>query len=450
MQDVRYLTVTALTKYLKNILEQNEHLRQIYIKGEISNLTKHSRGHYYFTLKDDGAQIRVTMFANYVSKLNYQPKDGDKVRILGTISLYEAGGSYNINAFQMEPDGIGSLYLAYEKLKKELQSLGYFDPKHKKPIPKYPKAIGVITSPTGAAIRDIIHTTERRYPLATLYLYPALVQGEGAKKSVSDQIKKANQDGLVDVLIVGRGGGSIEDLWGFNEIEVVMAIFESKIPVISAVGHETDFTLSDFVSDLIAPTPTAGAELATPQKADLMDLVDGFTQTMTKSFDYKLNQIKQSLLHLDERLLQASPKEKIKNYQSSYQKLRHDLNKHFNWVIQSKNQRLDNIYTKISTFDFDYLVKMKKKKLSLQTDKLNQLNIYIFKQKRKTFESHMQSLKLLNPLTLMEKGYTYTTKDNKRIDSIDQVQVDDIIQTRIKDGHITSVVKNKEALPWKK
>ena len=269
-QTKQYLSVTALTKYIKYKLEGDTHLKQIYLKGEISNLTKHSRGHYYFSLKDENAQIKAIMFSSATKSLAFDPKDGDKVLAYGAISVYEPSGSYSIQIYQMEPDGIGALYLAYEKLKEELEEKGYFSQTRKKPIPKYPSAIGVITSPTGAAIRDIIHTIERRYPLTKLILYPALVQGDTAKESIRDQINKANQDSLVDVLIVGRGGGSIEDLWAFNERVVAEAIYASKIPIISAVGHETDFTISDFVSDLRAPTPTAAAELATPDRKSVV------------------------------------------------------------------------------------------------------------------------------------------------------------------------------------
>ena len=279
-QTKQYLSVTALTKYIKYKLEGDTHLKQIYLKGEISNLTKHSRGHYYFSLKDENAQIKAIMFSSATKSLAFDPKDGDKVLAYGAISVYEPSGSYSIQIYQMEPDGIGALYLAYEKLKEELEEKGYFSQTRKKPIPKYPSAIGVITSPTGAAIRDIIHTIERRYPLTKLILYPALVQGDTAKESIRDQINKANQDSLVDVLIVGRGGGSIEDLWAFNERVVAEAIYASKIPIISAVGHETDFTISDFVSDLRAPTPTAAAELATPDKNTLMRTVETFKETL--------------------------------------------------------------------------------------------------------------------------------------------------------------------------
>lgn len=450
MQDVRYLTVSALTKYLKNILENDTHLRQIYIKGEISNLTKHSRGHYYFTLKDDKAQIRVTMFANYVMKLNFNPKDGDKVKVLGAMSLYEAGGSYNINCFQMEKDGVGDLFLAYEKLKNELQEKGYFDPSKKKPIPAYPKAIGVVTSPTGAAIRDIIHTIERRYPLAKLILYPALVQGEGAKQSISSQIKKANDDKLVDTLIVGRGGGSIEDLWGFNELEVVLAIYQSEIPVISAVGHETDFTLSDFVSDLRAPTPTAAAELSTPNIIDIYELVNNYRDTLTKVMNSYIQNQSMRLMNLDERLSNASPKSHIIKLKERYENNDYLLKRNYLLQLERKKERLTYLDSKLKAFDISHLIKLKREKLSLLDGSLSRNATYLIEKKNNQFGLLVDALKHLNPLALMDKGYTYTTKDNKRIESVNELSINDTLITRVKDGQIHSVVTKKETLSWKK
>lgn len=449
MQDVRYLTVSALTKYIKQILENDKHLGQIYIKGEISNLTKHSRGHFYFTLKDEGAQIRVVMFANYVNNLTFSPKDGDKVRLFGSMSVYEAGGSYSINAYTMEQDGIGSLYLAYEKLKKELSDKGYFDPKRKKPLPLYPKAIGVITSPTGAAIRDIIHTIERRYPSTRLYLYPALVQGEEAKYSIEKQIKQANQDGLVDVLIVGRGGGSIEDLWAFNEMPVIEAIYRSQIPIISAVGHETDFTLADFVSDLRAPTPTAAGELATPNKENLLETVFGYQAQLGVYIKTYLDQQKTKLVHLDERLLVHSPEALIKQLKDRYQTSHNQLEKSMRNLLEYKKNQLNLLSLRITSYDVLALLKYKTEKVSYLSSNLGQSYEKIVSKKQDNFQLLLQALKHQNPLELMEKGYTYTTKNQKRIESIKDIDVDDLIETTLKDGKLTSIVKTKETHSWK-
>lgn len=449
MQDVRYLTVSALTKYIKQILENDKHLTQIYIKGEISNLTKHSRGHFYFTLKDEGAQIKVVMFSNYVKNVNFNPKDGDKVRLFGTMSVYEAGGSYSINAYTMEQDGVGNLYLAYEKLKKELAEKGYFDPKRKKPIPLYPKAIGVITSPTGAAIRDIIHTIERRYPSTILYLYPALVQGEEAKYSIEKQIIKANQDSIVDVLIVGRGGGSIEDLWAFNELPVIEAIYRSNIPIISAVGHETDFTLADFVSDLRAPTPTAAGELSTPSKDNLIETVLGHQAQLKIYIKKYLEQQKTTLIHLDERLLVHSPNALILQLKKRYSEQDESLHKAMKQLLESKKNQTRLLSQRILSYDVNALLKYKREKSDFLVSHLNHVFERVILKKEDSFQLLLQSLKHQNPLTLMDKGYTYTTKNQKRIESINDLNIGDQIETTLKDGKLTSTVNLKETHTWK-
>ena len=284
----RYLTVTALTKYIKYKFDHDYHLEDVLLEGEISNFKHNSRGHFYFTLKDDSAQISATMFVSSARNVKFEPTDGMKVFVRGNVTVYEPSGTYQINVKEMKSSGLGDLYLAYEKLKKELEKEGLFDPIHKKPIPRFPKTIGVITSPTGAAIKDIINTITRRYPLCSVILYPAIVQGTDSKDDVAKQIKKANSDNLCDVLIVGRGGGSIEDLWAFNEKVVAYAIYESNIPIISAVGHEIDFTIADFVSDVRAATPTAAAEIATPNIDTLKQNIASFISCCTEAANSSL------------------------------------------------------------------------------------------------------------------------------------------------------------------
>ena len=297
-----YLTVTALTKYIRYKFDNDVHLMSVLLEGEISNFKRHSRGHFYFTLKDQSAQISATMFYSEARKVNFEPKDGMKVLVKGSVSVYEPQGTYSINITEMEEKGLGSLYLAYEKLKKELQDGGYFDISHKKSIPQFPRAIGVLTSPTGAAVRDCINTISRRYPMAKIYVYPTLVQGEDAKNSIVKNIELANEQNLVDVLIVGRGGGSIEDLWAFNEKIVAMAIYNSKLPIISAVGHETDFTIADFVADKRAATPTAAAELATPNLVNLKENVNIYMKRLNQGINVVFESYKKQLLYLDQRL----------------------------------------------------------------------------------------------------------------------------------------------------
>ena len=263
------ITVSQLNNYMKRFVESNKNLSGIYVKGEISNYKRHSSGHAYMTLKDSASALKCVMFSSYVSRLNFEPRSGMKAIVFGKISVYERDGAYQLYAEMIVPDGIGELYAAYEQLKAQLETEGYFASELKKPLPKYPSHIGVVTSPQGSAVRDIISVLSRRYPLAGVTVYPALVQGVGAVQSIVAGIEYFNYSVVPDVIIVGRGGGSIEDLWAFNDRSVADAIYKSAVPVISAVGHETDFTIADFVADLRAPTPSAAAELAVPDIAEL-------------------------------------------------------------------------------------------------------------------------------------------------------------------------------------
>ena len=265
-----YLTISQLSRYLKYKFDNDSHLNVVYLKGEISNFKAHTRGHYYFTLKDETSRINAVMFASSVSKLKFMPVDGMKVLVTGKVTVYEATGGYQIYINDMLEDGVGNLYIAYEQLKKKLESEGLFAKEHKKKIPRMPKKVGIVTASTGAAIRDILTTIKRRFPMTETILFPALVQGKDAANDIAHKIEIANSYDI-DTLIVGRGGGSIEDLWPFNEEIVARAIYNSRVPVISAVGHEVDFTIADFVADLRAPTPTAAAELAVVDKKTVIE-----------------------------------------------------------------------------------------------------------------------------------------------------------------------------------
>ena len=391
----RYLTVSALTKYIKYKFDHDHHLEDVLLEGEISNFKHNSRGHFYFTLKDANAQISATMFSSSASKVKFEPEDGMKVYVKGSVSVYEPSGTYQINCRSMEVAGVGDLYVAFEKLKRELEELGLFSPALKKPIPRFPKTIGVITSPTGAAIRDIINTITRRYPLAKVILYPAIVQGESAKDDVARQIKRANDDNLVDVLIVGRGGGSIEDLWAFNEKVVAFAIHESNIPIISAVGHEIDFTIADFVADMRAATPTAAAEIATPNIETLKDNIKYYDEYMLKLIKRLFDDKRNKLINIDRLLDSKNPKETLK----------------------LKKEKLDSLAKDL---------------------KNNILNIITLK--KHLYEVNKSKLDALNPLMIMEKGYSIPEVDGKIITDIKDVKVDDILKTKLKNGVIVSKV----------
>ena len=396
----RYLTVTALTKYISYKFDHDRNLEDVLLEGEISNFKRNSRGHFYFKLKDENASIDATMFSMYASRVNIELSDGMKVFVRGRVQVYQPSGTYSINVKEIKSDGIGDLYLAFEKLKKELEAEGLFDPNHKKPIPRFPKTIGVVTSPTGAAIRDIINTISRRYPMCHLILYPAIVQGDDAKFDIENQIKRANFDRLCDVLIVGRGGGSIEDLWAFNEREVAYAIYNSEIPVISAVGHEINFTIADFVADMRAATPTAGAEIATPNVDVLKETIKGYVETLTKRTINLIDNYKNVLMHLDKRLDNLNP-----------------IN-----VLNHKVEVLDNYKAR-----------------------LNMLINHILDEKYNKFTLLKNSIEANNPLKIMDKGYSISSVNGKVIKKADDVKVNDIISTSVKDGSIISqVIEVKE------
>lgn len=395
----RYLTVSALTKYIKYKFDNDTHLTDVLLEGEISNFKHHSRGHFYFTLKDDGAQISAMMFQSYASKVKFEPQDGMKVYVRGTITVYEASGVYQIVVKEMKSDGVGDLYLAYEKLKKELQEAGYFNPEHKRSIPRLPKVVGVITSPTGAAVHDIINTIGRRFPLCKLILYPALVQGEGAKESIVKQISKANEDNLCDVIICGRGGGSIEDLWAFNEKIVAMAIYNSKIPIISAVGHEVDFTIADFVADKRAATPTAAAEIATPSVDNLKEYLSQAMSRISHNINIILNDKKTQIMHLDRSLDNLKPITKLQN-----------MKKELDFYVKRLNM--------------------------LITSQLNDRNSH--------YHLLNEKLKALSPLTIMDKGYSIPYVDGKVVRSVKMVHENDNITLAVNDGKINCKVLGVE------
>ncbi|MBO5542291.1 MAG: exodeoxyribonuclease VII large subunit, partial [Acholeplasmatales bacterium] len=376
MAEERYLTVTALTKYIKYKFDHDHHLEEVLLEGEISNFKHNSRGHFYFTLKDENSQISATMFASYASKCKFEPENGMKVFVKGKVTVYEPSGTYQINVTEIKNDGIGDLYLAYEKLKKELAEKGLFNEEHKRPLPRFPKTIGVITSPTGAAIRDIINTISRRYPLCQVILYPAIVQGDDAKDNIVAQIKKANFDNYCDVLIVGRGGGSIEDLWAFNEPVVAYAIYDSNIPVISAVGHEIDFTIADFVSDKRAATPTAAAELATPD-----------IRVLKENIIYDLNQIL----------------------------------KRTKYIFEERKMYLANLDKRLDALNPVNTLKHKREVLEGDVMRLNMLINQILTMKKHRFELLKKELDSKNPLSIMERGYSISESEGKIVTSINDV-----------------------------
>ncbi len=329
-------TVSQLNRFIKQVIDGAQILNNIWIKGEISNFKLHYSGHCYLTLKDEGSVLKAVMFKSSASKLTFTPENGMKVLARGRISVYERDGSYQLYIEEMQPDGVGSLHIAYEQLKAKLEEEGLFNPEHKKPIPKYPSTIGVITATTGAAIRDILNVLSRRYPCAKVLIYPSLVQGDGASDGICEGISYFNETKCVDVIITGRGGGSIEDLWAFNEEKTARAIFSSDIPIISAVGHETDFTIADFVADLRAPTPSAAAELAVPSADELREKISSVKSRIVFAI---LNNIKLKK-SIVEKLIPKNPKAKLADTRIYVDELIKHLERNTKLIVSKKKDHL--------------------------------------------------------------------------------------------------------------
>ncbi|WP_338955686.1 exodeoxyribonuclease VII large subunit [Spiroplasma endosymbiont of Polydrusus cervinus] len=414
-------TVSEVNYYLKTMIEQEPNLINISLQGEISNITNHSSGHIYFTIKDDKAQIRAIMFAFSAKNLKFKLKEGLKIVATGSIKVYEPQGTYSLQVVALSLQGVGDLFLKYEALKQELNKKGWFDQSLKKPIPRFPNNIGVITAPTGAVIRDIITTIHRRFSQANIYLFPSLVQGSEAKHDIRTKIKAAQAfKPQIDTLIVGRGGGSIEDLWAFNEIEVIEAIYQATIPIIAAVGHEVDFTLTDFVSDLRAPTPTAAAELATPDQKELGTYLQQQRCSLINIIKSKVDKVGDKLNDLKHSYVLTKPQALYTNQQHVYQLL---LNK-FNilqetFFLANKNMIKTYYQTLIST--------IQQQILTIEHIKNNLLS----------------KLDLLSPLKTLTRGYSITYNNNKNVVITTQdIKNNDIIITRVQDGIIQSIVQS--------
>ncbi len=390
------ISVSQLNYYIKSILESDDKLRYVFVTGEISNLTDHySSGHIYLSLKDDKAVVKAVMFSFSAKNLRFKPQNGMKVIARGRVSLYEPSGQYQLYIEDMQPDGIGSLTIAFEQLKKKLEAEGLFDQKHKKPLPEFPKVITVITSPTGAALQDIRNVLSRRWPYSQVQIIPVLVQGEGAAAMLTKAIVDADASSESDVIIIGRGGGSIEDLWAFNDESLARAIYACRIPVISAVGHETDFTICDFVSDMRAPTPSAAAELATPDRFQQFDL---------------LSQQRQYLVALGEKLLHTKQKE-LDEYTNFLRD--NDPRKEFDAMVE-ESEKLKERFLLASD-----------RMLSDRQNSLEQLKLRLF---------------ALNPSEILRRGYSVVTIGDKTVSSVSQISVGDNVRIVLSDGDVSATI----------
>lgn len=396
-QDV--FSVSDLNNYIKNLFESNRTLTAVSVRGEISNFVNHRSGHLYFSLKDADGQIRAVMFRSRAASLKFLPESGMKVIIHGSVTVYPRDGSYQIYVSSMQPDGIGALYLAYEQMKARLAEEGLFDEEHKKPIPMIPSRIGVITSPTGAAVRDIINVTGRRFPQADVYVFPALVQGEGAEQSLIYALDYLDRSRLCDVIIIGRGGGSIEDLWAFNSEKLARRIYEAETPIISAVGHETDFTICDFVADMRAPTPSAAAEIAVPDRREFMMRLDSY----------------------DERLNLAL------------------LSK-----IDRARERFEYIKGVVGKHTPANLIEARRDLLSRFSEKAGLLITARVENARSNLSAYAGKVNALSPLSILSRGYSIAEYDGKVINSTKELNVGDKIDLIMSDGVIGATVDIKK------
>lgn len=395
------LTVSQLNTYIKSLVDGDPNLSAVFVVGELSNFTNHYKsGHYYFSMKDQKCALKCVMFASYASRVRFRPQDGMRVLVRGRISVYEASGQYQLYVEDMQPDGVGALSLAYEQLKKKLEQEGLFQAERKLPLPRFPKRVGVVTSPTGAAIRDIEHILGRRFPLAQVVVCPVLVQGEGAPAQIIEAVRRFNEAQAADVLIVGRGGGSMEDLWAFNDEGVARAVAASRIPVISAVGHETDFTICDFAADLRAPTPSAAAELAVPDGAEVAAQIASSVRKLRHAAETAVgrNQIRLQRL-LQSRVL-SDPQE----------------------MVEKRRMRLDVLSSELS-FHFS-------EQLSGE---------------QKRFSQYMAKLDALNPMKVLSRGYAIVrTAQGEVIKSINETEDGQNLDIRLSDGQLNCIVQSKK------
>ena len=384
-------SVSQLNSYVKGVLDRDENLAHIFVTGEISNYKAHYSGHLYMTVKDETASIKAIMFAGNASKLRFKPENGMKILAFGTVSLFPRDGSYQLYINDMQPDGVGALNIAFEQLKNKLEAEGLFRQEHKKPLPEFPQKIGVVTSSTGAAVQDIFNVLKRRFPVAEVVLRPCQVQGEGAAEDIAKAIYEFNKLNAADVLIVGRGGGSIEDLWAFNEEIVARAVFASRIPVISAVGHETDYTICDFVADLRAPTPSAAAECAVPDMFELKANLVSLRQHIFSLIRNKMNIERSSLSSFEKRLALRDP------------------------VTNINEQRKELVYL---------------------TEKLSILTNSILEDNKSKISALAGKLDALSPLSVISRGYALVEKDDKPVTKVKELKKDDVISIKLSDGQV--------------
>ena len=436
-----YITVSALTKYIKYKFDKDPHLGRVYLTGEISNFRLRPT-HQYFSLKDENAIISATMFQSAFKKIQFRPEEGMKVLVIGKVSVFEKSGQYQINIEHMEPDGVGALYLAYEQLKKKLEAEGLFS-LPKKPIPQFPKKIAILTSESGAVIQDIQTTVARRFPIVQLVLYPTVVQGVHAVNSILKNLDLVEQEDY-DVVIIGRGGGSIEDLWAFNEEPVVRRVAELSIPVISSVGHETDTTLIDFVSDMRAATPTAAAEIATPVLMEIHQQLRNLQTRLEQALTRQLQIKRERMQALANASIFQNPERIYQIYQQRVDQLEMRLQQMMQQSVQQKRQQLLKNQHRLELGSPSRRVQTEKQALQYLAKRLEQAQIQLMKDKKQQFQRAIQQLDLLSPLKIMNRGYGILQQEETIIKSVDQLEVEQELTIQLVDGTVRSKVTSVE------
>lgn len=433
MDQSEYLTVSALTTYIKRKFDYDPYLGKVFLTGEISNFRLRANAHQYFSLKDDQAKISAIMFKSAFSKVKFTPEEGMKVLVSGRISVYEPGGSYQIYVESMEPDGVGQFYLAYEQLKKKLAEEGLFSAP-KKSIPRFPSAIAVVTSPSGSVIRDIITTVRRRYPLAQIVLFPALVQGTEAAADIIRQIKRVNDLGNFDTLIVGRGGGSIEDLWPFNEEAVAHAIFDSEVPVISSVGHETDTTIADLVADVRAATPTAAAEIAVPVLTDVLFEIQQHKVRLFNAFRHELTVLKQRLDKVQSAYVFSQPERLYEGYSQKIDILTRQLKQNMAQQLTRLSSQTLLVEERLKAASPKHLTSQLFQVKTALDDRLRRAIGLLFDGYHRHLGQLSQSLDYLSPLKTMGRGYSYVTSHEKVVSDVTQLEPKTDVNMHFKNG----------------
>lgn len=435
-------SIKELNRYIRMKLDSDNLLSDVWIRGEISNFTHHGSGHMYFTLKDESSRIKAIMFASHNQRLPFIPKEGARVIARGNVTVYERDGQYQFYATHMQPDGIGSLYLAYEQLKSKLEKEGLFAEARKRSLPRFPKCIGVITSPTGAAVRDIVITLQRRFPQVAIVIYPVLVQGKGAAPSIVKAIGALNAMGEADVLIVGRGGGSLEELWAFNEEEVARAISASRIPVISAVGHETDFTIADFAADLRAATPTAAAELAVPHAGELAAQLRQLQQRLRQALQQRAQRGRERHSVLQRSLALAGPRRTLIQHTQRLDMLRERLQRLADARLSRSRERKAVLHHSLQRFHpRDSVSAARQRTDSMRRELIGAMQARL-QEKRSRYVAEIRHLDALSPLKVMSRGYSlvYDEAEEHLIKSLTEVQLGDLVVIKMNDGQLNCQV----------